>query len=166
MGSRESSRPKLFKIHHARAFVFSDSMCVGRDSPCIKQQRVFQFASGLSIVNKADQTPQKASMLNSSIANSTSILVYPQGSCWRRSNITSRRLSATIDQKCKREDVPQPHHFHGHDERVGSCGHAGTERRRAHPTRSRTFRQSSTLLVKILDIRRSKRRKHLEIRIV
>ena len=79
----------------SKAYVFSDSgLCLGGGAMLVFSGK-FKFKWNENIVETEDETPQKASTLNSSTANSTSILVSLPHSCQRRANSTSRLLSTT-----------------------------------------------------------------------
>ena len=91
LGNCKSDRLSLGKAPSKRSF---SPTLLSRNSRCGKLQDLFK-TSKWKIAKKADQTHQKTSTLNSSIANSRSILDSPPRSCWHRSHNTSRRLSTT-----------------------------------------------------------------------
>ena len=121
-------------------------------------------AGGPKIVNRADQTRQKASTINSSTANATSVLV----------SFTSRvvagddKTSRLVDSRRRwpgvhfRDVLPPHHHHHVDQERVGGHRHAAQKRRLAHPARPGPFRLRRTLSARLLDIRQPRLSKHLE----
>ena len=79
----------------SKAYVFADSVFVSGRRCDVGLSGKFKFRWNENIVENEDETPQKASTLNSSTANSTSILVSLPHSCQRRQTARldySRRL--------------------------------------------------------------------------
>ena len=107
----------LAKIHQAKAYVIPTRYNVW--DPMLGLRRQHKVNAGeRSIFNQADQPPQEASTLNSSIVKSTSIPASPPCRCWQRSNSTSRLLSTTSARNALWRRARQRIILHGDGERV------------------------------------------------
>ena len=89
----------------------SPTRCYVREPAISAQRRQQSKAGGRNVVRKTSQTPQKASMTDSSIASSTSIQDSSPSSCWQGASNTSRQLSTTLIKSARWRCTPTESSF-------------------------------------------------------